>query len=128
MRNLREVIRHPRVTVIDEPGFEPTLDGPEQGGAFKVRRQAGPPLMVIASNMDGWDHVSVSRKSQVPTWNEMEMVKRIFFRDDEIAYQIHVPPKMHINCHPYCLHMWRCQSLEDEVLMPPAIMVGPPPS
>lgn len=122
MKNLREVSRNPRVHVINSPGFEPTLDGDEQGGAFLVN--VGTTIVkVIASNTEGWDHVSVSTDHRIPTWEEMDRVKRIFFRDDEYAFQLHLPPKNHINCHPYCLHIWRCQT--QEVPLPHPIMVGP---
>ena len=65
------------------------------------------PLMVIASNDAGWDHVSVSRKNRCPNWAEMEHVARLFFRDDEAAMQLHVPAQEHINIHPNVLHWWR---------------------
>ena len=48
---------------------------------------------------------------------------RLFFRDEEPAMQLHVPTTEHINCHPYCLHLWR--PLEAEIPMPPDWMVGP---
>lgn len=80
-------------------------------------------LKVIASSGDGWDHVSVSRRNRCPNWPEMEYVKRLFFKEDEAAMQLHVPPKDHVNCHPYCLHLWR--PLNVEIPRPPSIMVGP---
>ena len=53
----------------------------------------------------------------------MEQVKRLFFRDDETAMQLHVQPADHINCHPHCLHLWRPHGVE--IPRPPAFMVGP---
>ena len=67
----------------------------------------GTPMMVVASNGGGWDHISVSAQGRCPTWDEMERVKRLFFRDNEVAFQLHVPPRNHINNHPYTLHLWR---------------------
>ena len=64
-------------------------------------------LRVIASRGGGWDHVSVSLANRTPTWAEMEYVKRLLFKDDEVAMQLHVPVKDHINNHPYTLHLWR---------------------
>lgn len=81
-------------------------------------------LMIVASSGEGWDHVSVSRANRCPNWPEMSHIKRLFFRDDEAAMQIHVPVKDHINCHPYCLHLWRPQAAV--IPLPPAEMVGPP--
>lgn len=68
---------------------------------------SGRTVLCIASAGDGWDHVSVSLSNRTPNWAEMEHVKRSFFRDDETAMQLHVPPDEHINNHPNCLHLWR---------------------
>lgn len=80
-------------------------------------------LHIIASSGEGWDHVSISRNNRCPNWQEMEHVKRLFFKDDETAIQYHVPPSDHISIHPYCLHLWR--PTDQEFPRPPAIMVGP---
>ena len=80
-------------------------------------------LRVVASAGEGWDHVSVSRVNRCPNWQEMEQIKRLFFRDEETAMQLHVPPGDHINAHPYCLHLWRPHDVE--IPRPPAWMVGP---
>jgi hypothetical protein len=82
------------------------------------------PMRVIASSGEGWDHVSVSRKNRCPNWPEMEHVKRLFFRDDETAMQLHVPPSQHISFHPHCLHLWRPNDGQ-EIPRPPSIMVAP---
>jgi hypothetical protein len=95
----------------------------EDGGSFFVRLDNtwDWDLRVVASNGMGWDHVSVSRIDRIPTWEEMEFVKRLFFEDNEIAMQLHVPASDHINIHPYCLHLWRPQN--KEIPMPHRIQV-----
>lgn len=125
MRNLRELdayrITDQRVT----KRFGWAGDG--SCGAFVVPSPIDEqPLRIIASTAMGWDHVSVSRAKRCPNWPEMEHVKRLFFRDDETAMQLHVPPAEHVNCHPYCLHLWRPN--DGQVIpMPPVLMVGPKP-
>lgn len=84
----------------------------------------GQDLKIVASSGEGWDHVSVSRSNRCPNWPEMEHVKRLFFKDNETAMQLHVPPKDHISFHPYCLHIWRPNDGR-EIPMPPAEFVGP---
>jgi hypothetical protein len=92
-------------------------------GVFKMRRTIlSDGLLIIASVGDGWDHVSVSGDGGTPEWADMEFVKRKFFEDHETAMQLHVPPSEHINCHPFCLHLWR--PLDVEIPRPPSIMVG----
>jgi hypothetical protein len=78
-------------------------------------------LKVIAGSSDGWDHVSVSRMTRCPTWSEMDYIKRMFFKEDEVAMQLHVTPKNHIDCHPFCLHLWR--PLAAPIPLPPQWMV-----
>lgn len=82
----------------------------------------GAKLKIIASAVDGWDHVSVSTPTRCPTWEEMEFVKRRFFKPHETAMQLHVPLSEHINNHPYCLHLWRPHHAD--IPRPPSIMVG----
>ena len=82
------------------------VEGDETCGMFKVPFLSYE-LAVIASSGDGWDHVSVSLPTRTPTWAMMEHVKRLFFRPDETAMQLHVPPHEHINTHEHCLHLWR---------------------
>jgi hypothetical protein len=89
-------------------------------GAF-VFKKGNTPLRVIASAIDGWDHVSVSTPNRCPTWEEMEFIKRTFFKPDEVAYQLHVAEKEHINCHPHTLHIWR--PWHAPIPLPPGEMV-----
>jgi hypothetical protein len=121
MRNLRLLDAH-RIrgrAVIELYGWE----GDDKAGAFRLRSSIdGADLVVIASSGEGWDHVSASRSNRCPNWSEMEQVKRVFFRDDETAMQLHVPPSDHVNNHPYTLHLWR--PLDREIPRPPSIMVG----
>ena len=66
----------------------------DDGGAFALRSPTDrKPMQIIASNGEGWDHVSVSRTDRVPNWEEMEHVKRLFFEDWEVAMQLHRPAR-----------------------------------
>ena len=98
--------------------------GDETCGAFSVPSPIDrAPMVVVASSGEGWDHVSVSRVNRCPNWTEMEHVKRLFFRDDETAMQLHVPLSEHINVHPHCLHLWRPNDGR-AIPMPPKEFVG----
>lgn len=121
MRNLRLLDSY-RVTspeIIRHYGWA----GDETCGVFAVPSPIdGQALRIVASSECGWDHVSVSRSSRCPNWPEMERVKRLFFRDNETAMQLHVPVSEHINQHPHCLHLWR--PYDQEIPRPPGAMVG----
>jgi len=98
--------------------------GDDTCGVFCVRSPTDQREMhIVASTGEGWEHVSVSRDNRCPNWPEMEFIKRKFFKDDEAVMQLHVPETDHINCHDYCLHLWR--PLNAEIPRPPSYMVGP---
>jgi hypothetical protein len=122
MRNLHLLDRYRDSSqrVIDLFGFA----GDETCGAFFLPSPTDhAPLKVIASSDFRWEHVSVSRDRRCPNWPEMEFIKRAFFADDETVMQLHVPSKEHINCHPFCLHLWRPKDVD--IPRPPGILVGP---
>ncbi len=84
--------------------------GGSGNGLFKVFID-GRSFNVIASNGGGWEHVSVSPRSKTrkscPTWEEMCHIKDMFFEPEERVVQFHPPKSEYVNCHPYCLHLWR---------------------
>lgn len=92
-------------------------------GVFFIPNTEGPDFKIIASTGMGWDHVSVSLPDRCPTWEEMDKLKRMFFKDNEVAFQLHVTEKDHISYHPFCLHMWRPQ--HQSIPKPPSELVGP---
>ena len=93
----------------------PTLGAGTRGklyGAFLIPCP-GAKLHVISSgeshtNMP-WEHVSVSvyGVERCPTWDEMSLVKDLFWLPTETVVQFHPPRSKHINHHKFCLHLWR---------------------
>lgn len=75
-----------------------------------------------------WQHVSVTISSKdrkverCPTWEEMCFVKSQFWNDDETVIQLHPPKSEYVNNHPYCLHLWKPDSIE--IPLPDSLMVG----
>ena len=125
MRNLRdyEVERY-RIKNPARLAWVNGWEGDETCGAFDVPSARGGNIMVvIATSGEMWDHVSVSLQKRCPTWYEMEQVARLFFLPNEVAMQLHVPARDHVNCHPNCLHWWR--SHDQPIPLPPKWMVGP---
>lgn len=113
MRDFREVHRYR-----ERHPFLGWGDG--DGGYFYIPEKK---LTIIASRGAGWDHVSVSLEDRCPTWDEMEFVKRLFFKDDEVAYQLHPEVGKYKNLMPHCLHLWRPQ--QGLIPCPPSWMVAP---
>ena len=57
-------------------------------------------------NGQGWLHVSVSRRSKMPSYDDLKKVKHDFIGDDLAAYQAFPKASEHVNLHEYCLHLW----------------------
>ncbi len=87
-----------------------------------IVKERGTPLCIIASDGMLWEHVSVSLPNRCPTWEEMCVIKAMFWDDDDCVVQFHPPRSEYVNNHPYCLHLWR--PVHEVVPMPPSIMVG----
>jgi hypothetical protein len=96
--------------------------GPSRSGEFGILHN-GIILVIIAATGQGWDHVSVSTRNRCPNWDEMEFVKRMFFNENEVAMQLHLPPEDHVNIHPFCLHLWRPRSSLKKIPLPPKGLV-----
>jgi len=94
--------------------------GDNQNGALQIKPRD---IRVIFSSGEGWEHVSVSRRSRTPSYEDMDKIKREFWSDDLCVMQLHVPTQDHVNCHDYCLHLWH--PTDQEIPRPPAIFVGP---
>jgi hypothetical protein len=94
-------------------------------GAFAIQGPCGMGLAIISSGTDEvymWEHVSVSGNRRPPNWEEMCWVKDLFWGDEECVVQFHPPKSQYINCHPFCLHLWR--GVDQPMPMPPSILVG----
>lgn len=92
-------------------------------GCFLVQGPCGEKLALMAGDGEGWEHVSVSTKRRTPNWEEMCFVKNLFWDEEETAMQLHPPKSVYVNCHPYCLHLWR--PIGRSIPLPPPILVGP---
>lgn len=125
MRDLRELNRY-RIHLPLDLAMLWGVDPGEQSaifGMFMMRSPLEPKaLRILASNGDGWDHVSVSLTNRCPRWQEMEFVKRTFFLPGEVAMQLHVAAADHISLHPHCLHLWRPHKAA--IPLPPKEMVA----
>lgn len=79
-------------------------------------------LNFIFSYQMGWEHLSVSMPNRTPTWEQMCMMKDIFWNKNEACVEYHPPEEDYVNMHKHCLHIWKPTN---EVLpLPPSILVG----
>lgn len=94
--------------------------GEGNNGAFIIPYKSFT-LLVITSDGEGWDHVSVSLRNRCPNWDEMCFIKDLFFESEETVIQLHPPKSVYKNVHNYCLHLWRNQ--KEDYKLPPSIFV-----
>jgi hypothetical protein len=109
-------IREGRMGSRDDIGNNGAFIIPPSIGAKRVE------LFVIATDNDGWEHVSISTEYRVPCWEEMCYVKDLFWDDEDCVVQFHPPKSEYVNMHPRCLHLWRRIGQNFET--PPSILVG----
>ena len=60
-----------------------------------------------------WEHVLVTAidprdgSVSMATWDEMCLVKEIFWDKEDMVMQLHPPQSEYVNDNPYTLHLWR---------------------
>jgi hypothetical protein len=73
-------------------------------------RKGGLQVLFSADNMEGdgktWLHVSLSRETKLPSYEDMCIVKSLFVGDERVAIQILPTRKDWININPTVLHLW----------------------
>lgn len=79
-------------------------------------------INVLASDGEGWEHVSASYSSRCPNWQEMCFLKDLFWDAEDIVIQFHPRASEYVNRHPYTLHLWR--PIGVEIPTPPRELVG----
>ena len=118
------ISRSPRANVATNPG--------DRFGCFIIPASAALrrtlSISIIATDGDdpwsglpAWEHVSVSLASRTPSWEEMCMVKALFWDPEDAVMELHPPRSTWINNHPYCLHLWRPRA--QAIPLPPLMMV-----
>jgi hypothetical protein len=93
-----------------------------------VKRQLGYDLRMLSSGppddnpvSQGWEHVSVSRSDgKMLTWDDMMLVKGLFWDDEETVVQFHPKKSAYVKTHPTCLHLWK----KGEHELPPKEFIG----
>lgn len=99
-------------------------------GVFEIPHYkiAGYLFYIIASDGEGWDHVSVTvgqrnkAAHRCPTWQEMCWIKDQFWGKYETVIQYHPKEEDYVNNHSFCLHLWKLQGANFPT--PPTDLVG----
>lgn len=108
MKTYEEIANNPKVTIIEDKsaylGAWMKVDVITGIIKFGVGLTAH---FVCGMNEGGFEHVSVKLMAKrLPTWNEMCVVKDIFWQDEEAVVQIHPKKSQYVNIAE-ALHLWR---------------------
>lgn len=67
-------------------------------------------VMAVDGEDTDWEHVSVSlmdEPKKCPSWDEMCIIKSLFWEDEEWVVQFHPAKSDYVQNHVGCLHLWR---------------------
>lgn len=101
-----EDVRLPERIAVLPSGW--TEDGIWMGHA-RVYHKHGQVRVVHSIDLaDGkwWDHVSVSRKRKIPSWEDLARVKDVIIGKRREAIQVLPREEDYVNVCEYCLHFW----------------------
>lgn len=95
-------------------------------GAFSIPVKFGVIAWIVASDGEGWEHVSVhimeKGRERTPSWDEMCEVKNLFWDEEDCVIQYHPAKSEYVNRHKHTLHLWRPIGIV--IPIPNKIMVG----
>lgn len=76
------------------------------GGYITINGWTG--TVIWSRNEGGWEHVSVApADGHTPSWEEMCMIKAIFWGPDETVIQFFPKQDQYVNIVDNCLHLWK---------------------
>lgn len=101
-------------------------------GAFLIPGRGGKLRVIFGDgNLTGWEHASAcflkpsgyrgKVRAVPPSWDQMAMVKDLFWKRDECCVQYHPPEEDYVNHCEGALHIWR--PTNQQVPMPPIELV-----
>lgn len=95
-------------------------------GYFKIQLSHRSTAHIIASDGEGWEHVSVhiteKMKQRTPTWAEMCKIKDLFWTSNDCVVQYHPAQSEYVNRHKHTLHLWR--PINGSFPIPNKLLVG----
>ena len=115
MKHIEEVKKTPNLFI------EAEAENDGMGGKY-YDKNTGKWLNFIFSYQLGWEHLSVSMPNKTPTWDQMCIMKNIFWNEDEACVQYHPRKDDYVNMHSHCLHIWK--PTDEYLPIPPSILVG----
>lgn len=90
------------------PGGWEIVQTGEDGRSYANRAARMTVIVSGAVEADGhrWMHVSVGRPRQMPSYEDLAFIKRVFIGPERAAIQVFPRASEHVNIHPFVLHLW----------------------
>lgn len=111
MKTIDEILKHDKFTLNK---YEPGVGG---WGFLFLPGESNPATVAFSFGStelyEGWEHVSMSLKKRYPTWNEMCLLKHLFFYEDEVVVQFY--PDIKNNIYSNSLNLWKNKNLEFKI-------------
>lgn len=119
MRDLEEILNNPKIIKVyknikTDKFLKLKLECRSQSQSDKA--------IVYFTVIYDWEHLSVSFKNKMPSWETMCEFKDMFWTCNEDAFQYHPTADNYVNNNEYTLHIWR--PLKQSIPIPPSILVG----
>ena len=119
MREFDEILNNPKIKAI----FRKVKNDKAIQLKMEVHSYAASDKCLVKfTSALGWEHLSVSHKNKIPSWNTMQEMKEMFWDDEEVCFQLHPAKSEYINNNEYTLHIWK--PIDREFETPPSILVG----
>ena len=115
MKTIEEIRKTPNLFI------EAEAENDGIGGKY-YDKYSGKFLNFIFSYQMGWEHLSVSMPNKTPSWDQMCVMKDIFWNEDEACVEYHPKKEDYVNNHQHCLHIWK--PTNETLPLPPSILVG----
>lgn len=52
-------------------------------------------------------HASISHPRRHPTWDEITVMRKTLFLEDEDVMMVLPRKELYVNLHPHCFHLWQ---------------------
>lgn len=98
MKTINEILINNKIKV--------RYEGDDGFGGY-INLPTGHFVTFMFSYSGGWEHLSISKPTQTPSWDDMCAAKNMFWDEDECCVEYHPAKKDYVNLHPYCLHIWK---------------------
>lgn len=72
----------------------------------------------IQRDQRAWLHVSFSRSSRLPSWDDLKIIRQDFISDQRECYSVLPTADRYVDAHPFTLHLWACLDADRGRVLP----------